>query len=215
MKERISQMRENYALGKLNLEDLKADPMHQFKKWFEVASNHQGISEPNAMNLSTVGEGNKPSSRIVLLKGLEENGLIFYTNYLSRKGQEISFNQFAAITFWWPPLQQQIRIEGSIAKISPQASDRYFYSRPKGSQIGAAASPQSQIIESRATLEERVQILSDQFKEKDQIPRPNHWGGYLLSPDWFEFWQGRQNRLHDRFTYTRQADTWKIQRLAP
>ncbi len=206
----LADMRKDYALRKLMRSDLNANPIEQFKSWFDEARQSE-VYEPNAMALATVGEDHKPSCRIVLLKGIDQ-GFIFYTNYQSRKGQQLANFAFAAATFWWDKLERQVRIEGQIEKIDPQTSDQYFLSRPQGSQIGACASPQSQVIES-------YQKLVD-LKEKidaENLTRPNFWGGYRLIPNRVEFWQGRQNRLHDRFAYEHSSETgvWSINRLAP
>ena len=211
----IKNLREDYKLDKLNLNDLLADPIELFKNWFDKALQQDGLAEPNAMTLSTVSNEGKPSARIVLLKEVQAQGFVFYTNYNSKKGIEMKQNQYVALTFWWPPLQQQVRIEGKAVKISTEASTEYFNSRPKGSQLGAITSPQSQIIKDRTVLEERLESLKLQYKGIDQLPRPDHWGGYLVVPELIEFWQGRQNRLHDRFVYTLTNKNWKIERLAP
>lgn len=166
------------------------------------------------MNISTVDSENRPSSRIVLLRDVNENGFVFYTNYLSRKAKEIKEKNFGAINFFWPELERQIRIKGELEKVSTKVSDDYFALRPRGSQIGAWASPQSSKIESREILEQNEKYFTEKFQNQ-AVPRPENWGGYLLKPDYFEFWQGRENRLHDRVSYEKKEDNWVIFRLAP
>jgi pyridoxamine 5'-phosphate oxidase len=200
--------RSDYGFGKLDREDLLEDPFEQFKFWLQAAVEHE-VPEPAGMCLSTCID-NRPSSRMVLLRGID-HGFLFYTNYLSRKGQEIENNPFGCLNFWWPTLERQIRIEGTIEKVSPEQSDEYFLSRPLESQIASAASPQSQIITSRDELEQAVNTL----RESGITHRPDHWGGYRLLPTYFEFWQGRSARLHDRFAYNRDLREWQISRMAP
>ncbi len=206
----LGKMRKNYGLQQLNRSELAADPIEQFKKWFEEAKKSD-IYEPNAMALATVDEKNRPCCRIVLLKGIDE-GFIFYTNYLSRKGQHLGSNASAAATFWWDRLERQVRIEGAVEKVQPETSDAYFLSRPVGSQISAIASPQSQRVESYEQLLNLKKSV-DEFK----LVRPEYWGGYRIIPRRVEFWQGRENRLHDRFDYSKDQNSgaWCIQRLAP
>lgn len=209
----IAALRENYTKGSLDVSDVSLSPLEQFQKWFDEAVASK-LLEPNALLLSTVTTDGKPSARIVLLKGLD-NGFKFYTNYLSRKGRELSENPNACITFFWNELERQVRIEGTIEKTSPEESDEYFKSRPKSSQIGAWTSDQSRVIENREVLEEREQYLLKEFGE-DIIPRPPHWGGYRLVPTYIEFWQGRPSRLHDRIAYSLlENEEWKIERLSP
>lgn len=215
MSKEIQNLREDYNLFQLKRGELDSNPIEQFRKWLELAIDSNEIVEPNVMTLSTVSEAGKPSARIVLLKGLEQEGFIFYTNYKSKKGTEISKNNKVALTFWWPPLHKQVRIEGTSYKLTPSKSDQYFQSRPRGSQIGALVSPQSSVIEDRSILELEQKRLQEKFPEGASIPRPNHWGGYIVDPDYIEFWQGRQSRLHDRFAYQKQGDSWQIVRLAP
>ncbi len=210
----IAALRRTYALQSLNKSDVSASPFEQFGHWFDEAVSGQ-ILEPNAMTLATVGEHGRPSARIVLLKGFDQNGFVFFTNYQSRKGQEMATCPNAALLFCWLELERQIRIEGAIEKISRAESEAYFVSRPKGSQIGAWASPQSKIIEDRAVLENKQAELDAQYKQDDVLPLPPHWGGYILRPDYFEFWQGRESRLHDRIAYQKTANDWTIDRLAP
>lgn len=208
----IANIRRDYKLLTLNEEDVATNPIEQFNSWFSQAVQSQ-IDEVNAMCLSTV-ENNKPSSRIVLLKDVNKQGFSFFTNYQSRKGIELANNPNASLCFFWKELERQVRIEGTISKLSETLSDDYFNSRPIGSKLGAWASPQSSVIESRKVLEEREANYQQQFGE--QVTRPPHWGGYILQPNYIEFWQGRSNRLHDRICYSLQENgEWKIERLAP
>jgi pyridoxamine 5'-phosphate oxidase len=208
----LQQMREQYDKGILSENDLDANPMKQFEKWFTDAVNNE-VAEPNAMCFTSVVD-NKPSSRIVLLKGLDDRGFIFYTNYKSRKGEEISNNSQVCLNFFWQAMSQQVRIEGTISKVSAEESDTYFAVRPRESQIGAWASAQSSILNSRKDLEDEVARLNMQYENKT-IPRPDYWGGFLVIPNRIEFWQGRPNRLHDRFLYERNGENWIVFRLAP
>ncbi|MEN5231389.1 pyridoxamine 5'-phosphate oxidase [Sphingobacterium faecium] len=210
----IAAIRQDYALGNLCESDVSNDPLVQFEKWFNEAI-HSEVLEANAMVLSTVGEFSLPSSRIVLLKDLKNNGFSFFTNFNSRKGLEINSNPHVAALFFWPELQRQVRIEGLIEKLPAEDSDEYFQSRPKGSRIGALASPQSETIPNRSFLEGRVADLEKQFENQEVVPRPEFWGGYLIKPLYIEFWQGRSNRLHDRIAFQKVSDSWKIIRLAP
>ncbi len=211
----IENLRQEYRLAALDMEHVDANPIVQFGKWFEETLK-ANLPEPNAMTLATSTFDGKPSARIVLLKGFDEQGFSFFTNYQSRKGKEFEQNPFAALVFWWIELERQVRIEGSIQKLTPAQSTDYFQSRPRGSQIGAWASPQSAVISSRDELEKQVKILEQQYAHTEVLPRPEHWGGYLVQPVLLEFWQGRPNRLHDRIQYRLQDDkTWKIERLAP
>lgn len=211
----LADMRRDYQQNGLREEDLVADPIRQFQVWMDVAIAAE-LPEPNAMTLATATLDGRPSARMVLLKEIDQTGFVFFTNYLSRKGQEIAANPYVALVVFWVELERQIRVEGRIAPLAAAASDAYFHSRPRGSQLGSAASPQSQVVTSRDDLELRVQHLSDQYPEQI-IPRPSHWGGYHVTPATIEFWQGRTNRLHDRLRYRRvtEADPWQIERLAP
>ena len=209
----VADIRKDYRLKSLSEEDIHADPKMQFDHWWKEAIESQ-ISEVNAMTLCTVDEKNRPQGRIVLLKNYDDRGFVFFTNYTSSKGKELEANPFASLVFFWKELERQVRICGSITKVPAEESDAYFHSRPIGSQLGAVASPQSSSIENRSVLEDKVQQLEIDFADRD-IPRPLHWGGYVLNPDYYEFWQGRSNRLHDRFAYTQTATGWEIKRLAP
>lgn len=210
----IAAIRQDYELGNLSESDVSNDPLVQFEKWFNEAI-HSEVLEANAMVLSTVGEFALPSSRIVLLKDLKNNGFSFFTNFNSRKGIEMFGNPHVAALFFWPELQRQVRIEGLIEKLPAEDSDEYFQSRPKGSRIGALASPQSETIPNRSFLEGRVADLEKQFENQELVPRPEFWGGYLIKPLYIEFWQGRSSRLHDRIAFQKVSDSWKIIRLAP
>jgi len=213
----IENMRKEYAARALGEQDVDADPFRQFKLWFEEAMRGQ-LPEPNAMTLATVGEDGRPSARIVLLKGIDDHGFVFYTNYQSQKGRQLAENPHASLVFFWHELQRQVRVEGITERLAPEISTRYFQSRPKGSQIGAWASPQSQPIKDRRILESKVEQLKAEYEGAETLPRPGNWGGYILRPDRIEFWQGRPSRLHDRILYTRtnsSQEEWKIERLAP
>lgn len=210
----IESLREDYKKNSLDEKDLREDPFLQFEQWFEEARN-AGIYEPNAMNLATADITGRPSSRIVLLKGFNATGFIFYTNYSSKKGQQLLENPWAALNFFWPELERQVRIEGKIVMTSAEESSAYFSKRPKGSQIGAIVSPQSQVITNRSGLEMQWKEL-DKTSALTELTRPGNWGGYRLIPELVEFWQGRSSRLHDRLQYTlKDGKTWKIGRLAP
>ena len=210
----LAELRKNYSLGSLDAADADRNPFRQFDAWFAQAVDAQ-LPEPNTMTLATVDSRGRPSARIVLIKVVDERGFVFFTNYESRKGHELAHNPFASLLFYWIELERQVRIEGTVVKTSEAESDQYFHSRPLGSRIGAWASEQSQVIESRAVLETREKEISAQYG--DLPPRPPHWGGYRLVPDAIEFWQGRPSRLHDRLLYTRSADSsdWQIARLSP
>lgn len=210
----IAAIREDYCKYTLEEKDVLPSPIEQFQRWFDEAL-HAEVTEPNAMVLSTIGEDGFPASRVVLLKDIKPGGFSFFTNYHSRKGQALATQKRVSLLFFWPELQRQVRIEGLAEKLPSEDSDEYFASRPRGSRIGAVASPQSQVIPSRDTLESRVEELTTEYGETEDIPRPAFWGGYLVSPLRMEFWQGRSSRLHDRMEYVFQQGNWIIQRLAP
>ncbi|OUZ99768.1 YjeF N-terminal domain [Macleaya cordata] len=214
----ISALRENY-ISPVFLEDqLEADPIDQFRKWFDDAVA-AGLHEPNAMALSTSDKDGKPSSRMVLLKGVDKEGFVWYTNYESRKGREISENPRASLLFYWDGLNRQVRVEGTVQKVPEEESEKYFHSRPRGSQIGAIVSKQSSIIPGREVLYQEYEDLEAKFSDGNLIPKPKHWGGYRLKPEVVEFWQGQKSRLHDRLQYSLKEingrQVWKIDRLAP
>jgi pyridoxamine 5'-phosphate oxidase len=206
-------MRREYTREALAEADVDADPVVQFGRWFEQAER-AGLLEPTAMTLATATPDGRPSARMVLLRGFDERGFCFYTNHESRKGVELAANPRAALVFWWGELERQVRIEGPVAPTSRAESEAYFHSRPPGSQLSAAASPQSRVIQDRAVLERRVAELATDSAD-GQVPLPDFWGGYRLTHEVVEFWQGRPNRLHDRLRYRRAGDGWKIERLAP
>lgn len=209
----IASIRKEYTLNKLDESDVNENPFVQFGLWFNEAQNAEVI-EPNAMVLATATTDGRPSARVVLLKEFNEFGFSFFTNYQSRKAEQLDKNSFAALVFFWPELERQIRIEGKISRISEQENDEYFNTRPEGSKIGAWVSPQSRVVMGRNFLESIKVIIESQFSGKP-ISRPANWGGYRLTPHLFEFWQGRPNRLHDRIQYTLEKDKWVIERLAP
>ncbi|MFD2515724.1 pyridoxamine 5'-phosphate oxidase [Pontibacter locisalis] len=210
----IADIRKNYSRQALTEDSVLQDPIQQFQVWLQEAITAEA-EEPTAFVLSTASKEGQPSARVVLLKDVANGGFTFFTNYDSRKGRELAQNPLASITFFWASLERQVRIDGSVEKIPPQLSEAYFHSRPKGSQIGAWASPQSQEIESRKVLEESDSYYISKFADAELVPRPEHWGGYKLIPAKIEFWQGRPNRLHDRIVYERADDAWKLKRLAP
>ena len=210
----IAGLRQEYRLHALDEQDVATDPITQFNQWFAEAVKAK-VEEPNAMSLATVKANGSPACRIVLLKGVEAGGFVFYTNYDSHKGQQVAANNQAALTFFWQGLERQVRIEGTIAKVPAEVSDTYFQSRPRSSRIGAWVSAQSNVIENRQVLEATQQALEARY-EGQEVPRPAHWGGYSLKPVRIEFWQGRASRLHDRLGYALTAEgTWHIKRLAP
>jgi pyridoxamine 5'-phosphate oxidase len=208
----IAQLRKSYERAELNETASASDPLQQFALWLQQALDTQ-VPEPNAMTLATVGDGGRPSTRIVLIKGFDARGIVWYTNYDSRKGRELAVHPLAALQFHWVELERVVRIEGRVEKVSAEESDEYFHSRPLDSRIGAWASPQSQVIASRGVLVANATKYGAQFLLKP--PRPPHWGGYRLVPDTWEFWQGRKSRLHDRLRYRREAESWVRERLAP
>jgi pyridoxamine 5'-phosphate oxidase len=208
----LADLRKDYRLKRLHEGDLEQDPTDQFKAWLDEALGAQ-VLEPNAMTLATVSAAGRPSARTVLLKGLDEAGFVFHTNYQSRKAAELEANPYAALVFTWLELERQVRVEGAVSKISREASEAYFRNRPRGSQLGAWVSRQSSVIAGYEVLEEALAALERRFP--DEVPLPPFWGGYRLKPDAVEFWQGRPNRLHDRLRYERQDEGWEIRRLAP
>ncbi|MBN8679904.1 MAG: pyridoxamine 5'-phosphate oxidase [Chitinophagales bacterium] len=210
----LAELRQHYALESLSETDVRPDPVAQFAFWFEEARNSQ-LLEPNAMTLATATPDGYPNARTVLLKGYDQRGFTFFTNYESQKGQELAANPRATLLFTWLELQRQVRIEGTVEKISREASESYFQSRPRGNQIGAWASPQSQVIAGREVLEMREQDMEAKFAGLETLPMPDYWGGYLVRPSVVEFWQGRMSRLHDRIRYTLHENQWRIERLAP
>jgi pyridoxamine 5'-phosphate oxidase len=211
---KVADLRRNYTHQMLLEEGLDPNPVRQFQIWFAQAVEARVI-EPNAMTLATVTPDGKPSARIVLLKEIDERGLVFYTNFQSRKGQELTHSPLAALVFWWGELERQVRVEGDIIPVGETEAEEYFQSRPRGSQLGAWVSNQSQVIPSREVLETRLHELEQMYGDRP-IPRPSYWGGYRLVPAYIEFWQGRPNRLHDRLCYRQTSSkTWKIERLSP
>ena len=214
-KEDLGQLRKSYDKSSLDLSDVGNDPIGFFKKWFDEASNHSEIEEANAMSLATLGIDDFPKSRVVLLKAFTDKGFVFYTNYQSEKGLAIAHHPKVGLSFFWPPLERQVIIKGLIQKTPSDLSDEYFNSRPKGSQLGAIVSDQSNVISDRTILEAKLNALEIQYKN-EEIPRPDNWGGYLVIPKSIEFWQGRPNRLHDRIRcHLRQTGLWDLERLAP
>ncbi len=210
----ISDLRLEYTLAGLNETDLEAEPFQQFAKWFQQAVDAH-LPEPNAMTLATATPNGEPSARIVLLKGFDHQGFVFFTNYESHKGQELAANPRAALVFHWVELERQVRISGQVACVSREESEDYFHSRPSSSQLGAWASRQSQVVSGREVLESRLRQLEKEYAN-ETIPLPPYWGGFRLAPNWVEFWQGRPNRLHDRLRYTLQTgQCWLIERLSP
>jgi pyridoxamine 5'-phosphate oxidase len=209
----ISAMRRDYMQHGLDVADLAADPFQQFARWFQEALDCAAIREPNAMVLSTVSADGKPHARYVLLKGFDANGFVFFTNLDSEKGRDLDARPLAALTFGWIDLERQVRIEGTVSKTPRSAVEAYFQTRPRGSRLGAWASNQSEVIPSRTILEERLAEADARFQ--NDVPPPETWGGYLVTPNQFEFWQGRTNRLHDRLRYRKSDSGWVIERLAP
>jgi pyridoxamine 5'-phosphate oxidase len=206
-------LRIEYALRALDEKEVDPDPLGQFDRWLHQAVE-AGLREPNAMTLATSSRDGMPSARMVLLKGVDGGGFVFYTNYGSAKGTELERNPHAALVFFWNELERQVRIEGTVGKVSRQESDAYFAVRPLKSRFGAAVSPQSEVVPGREWLENRMRALEAEFGEAGP-PRPEHWGGYRLIPERLEFWQGRQDRLHDRVLYLLKEGVWRISRLAP
>lgn len=209
----VSDLRREYTRAGLCEADLAPDPVDQFRQWFDEMLE-ASLYEPNAMTLATATPDGRPSARVVLLKGFDERGFVFYTNYEGRKSRELEANPNCTLTFYWGELERQVRIEGRAVKVPDEESDAYFATRPRGSQLGAWASEQSRPVEGRGKLEERLRELEAEYAGRE-IPRPPFWGGYRVEPQRIEYWQGRENRLHDRLLYTRREDGWEIQRLQP
>ena len=208
-------MRQDYRRRQLSEEELNSDPILQFEQWFNEARASE-VPEPNAMTVATSSADGRPSARILLLKGFDQRGFVFYSNYESQKAKEMMENPYAALVFCWLELERQVRIVGRVEKLAEEESLRYFQSRPKGSQIGAWASPQSQIITDRSILEKRVEDLKKEYEGQETLPLPPNWGGFRVQPEEIEFWQGRSSRLHDRFRFQKTAhQQWRLDRLAP
>jgi pyridoxamine 5'-phosphate oxidase len=210
----ISDIRKDYSKSTLDLSSVNKNPVAQFEIWFEDALKAK-VPEPNALTLSTVAEDGRPSGRIVLLKGIESDKFIFYSNYQSQKRKHLEKNPACCLTFFWPELERQVRVEGVASRCGTKTSEKYFQSRPRESQIGAWASPQSAIISNREILDERVKKIQEKFEGVDKLPKPNQWGGFEVEPLKMEFWQGRPNRLHDRIVFTKVDGLWQMHRLAP
>lgn len=210
----MSNLRTEYGRGELSEDTAALDAIEQFARWFDEAQA-AGVREINAMSLATASRDARPCTRIVLLKGFDASGFVFYTNYRSRKGRELLDNPLACALFFWPELERQVRIEGTVSRVSAEQSDRYFLQRPLEARLGAWASPQSEVIADRAELEARLQDARARFWQQPDPPRPGHWGGYRIAPAQVEFWQGRASRLHDRLLYVREGGGWRRSRLAP
>lgn len=215
MQKDLSDYRKSYEKSELTETSIRENPMEQFQKWFHEVEASDGVDEPNAMTVSTIGLDGFPKSRVVLMKKFTFEGFIFYTNYRSEKGKAIAANPSVCLSFFWPNMERQVIIKGKAEKIAENLSDGYFESRPKGSQLGAVVSDQSEVVPSREHLEGKLKELEQEYEGKE-VPRPDYWGGFLVRPVSIEFWQGRPNRLHDRIRYTLDEDfDWKIERLAP
>ncbi len=211
---KLDKIRKEYSKASLDISNVLTNPIDQFNKWFGEAMEAE-VLEPNAMSLATVGSENRPSCRIVLLKGIEDDRFLFFTNYQSHKGKELENNPVCALTFFWPQVERQVRIEGSVTRVDDRKSEEYFQSRPLGAQIGAWSSPQSSVISGREILEERVKLIEKKYEGQSVLPKPHQWGGFQVEPSMIEFWQGRENRLHDRIEYRKVNGQWTMQRLAP
>ncbi len=210
----LAALRREYGDQGLDLPDLAPDPITMFRRWMDDTVE-SGLHEPNAMVLTTVSAQGRPSARMVLLKGVDERGFVFYTNYESRKGEDIEADPAVALLFPWHDLQRQVRVEGTATRVSRAESEAYFSARPRGSQLGAWASPQSREVASRAELDDLYAGVEGEYGDSADVPLPPQWGGYLVTPDVVEFWQGRKGRMHDRLLYRRQGDAWTTARLAP
>ncbi|GAC1310491.1 MAG: pyridoxamine 5'-phosphate oxidase [Vulcanimicrobiaceae bacterium] len=210
----IANARISYEKGELVEGGVAADPLEQFRGWFDAALATDGLIEPYAVTVATVAADGQPSARVVLLRGYDARGFVFFTNYESRKGRELDGAGKAGMLFYWGALERQIRIDGTVARIGPDESDAYFAKRPRGHRLSAWASKQSTIVPDRAFLEAQMQAEDERFKDVD-VPRPPYWGGYRVAPHAFEFWQGRRNRVHDRLVYVRDGGSWRIERLSP
>ena len=210
----VADLRQEYTAATLDIADTAENPIDQFARWFEEALQAE-VKEPNAFTLATINAAGRPRARVVLLKGFDQDGFVFYTNYGSAKAAELLAQPYAAMNFFWYDLERQVRIEGKIEKVSTETSREYFQSRPKTSQIGAWASPQSKVITDRAVLDAEMERLSQQYASEEVLPLPPHWGGYLIRPDLIEFWQGRRSRLHDRVQYRLEHGQWVKELLAP
>jgi pyridoxamine 5'-phosphate oxidase len=210
----IADIRKDYSKASLDVSNVLNNPIQQFQKWFDEAITAE-VPEPNAMNLATVNQDGRPSSRIMLLKGIENDRFVFFTNYQSDKGQALEANPACALTFFWPELERQVRIEGVATRIDEKRSEAYFQSRPRLSQIGAWASPQSSLLSDRQLLEDRFRQMEEKFKDEPVLPKPRQWGGFEVDPFQIEFWQGRPSRLHDRIRFTNIDGQWRINRVSP